>query len=65
MEQALRLDHFQEELHFLGIRSPPSFIRDPEGNGYAERFIRLLKENLLWVKFFATNRRAATSTDRF
>ena len=25
-----------------------------QGNGCAERFIRLLKENLLWVKSFAT-----------
>ena len=37
-----------------GITSSPSFIREPEGNGCAERFIRLLKENLLWVKSFAT-----------
>ena len=39
---------------FLDIESSPSFIREPEGNGCAERFIRLLKENLLWVKSFAT-----------
>ena len=26
----------------------------PEGNGCAERFIRTLKENLLWVRTFAT-----------
>ena len=26
----------------------------PEGNGCAERFIRTLKENLLWVQIFAT-----------
>jgi putative transposase len=51
---AYMADHFQEELRFLGIRSSPSFIREPEGNGCAERFIRLLKENLLWVKSFAT-----------
>ena len=47
-------DDFQQELTFLGIESSPSFIREPEGNGCAERFIRLLKENLLWVKSFAT-----------
>jgi transposase InsO family protein len=41
-------------LHFLGIESSPSFVREPEGNGCAERFIRLLKENLLWVKPVAT-----------
>jgi transposase InsO family protein len=27
---------------------------EPEGNGCAERFIRTLKENLLWVRRFAT-----------
>ena len=43
-------DDFQQELDYLGIQSSPSFIREPEGNGCAERFIRLFKENLLWVR---------------
>ena len=47
-------DDFQRELTFLGMRSSPSFVREPEGNGCAERFIRTLKENLLWVRTFAT-----------
>jgi transposase InsO family protein len=47
-------DAFQAELRFLGIESSPAFVRAPEGNGCAERFIRTLKENLLWVRFFAT-----------
>jgi len=46
--------HFQTELTFLGIESSPSFVRAPEGNGCSERFIRTLKENLLWVTYFAT-----------
>ena len=58
----LRHDHgsqymshvFQEELRFLGITSSPAFIREPEGNGCAERFIRTLKENLLWLTTFDT-----------
>ena len=58
----LRHDHgsqymshvFQEELTFLGIASSPAFVREPEGNGGAERFIRTLKENLLWLKTFDT-----------
>jgi transposase InsO family protein len=57
---ALRHDHgsqymaddFQKELRFLGITSSPAFVRAPEGNGCAERFIRTLKENLLWVRSF-------------
>jgi putative transposase len=59
---AVRHDHgsqymahdFQEELRFLGIASSPAFVRAPEGNGCAERFIRTLKENLLWVRSFDT-----------
>ena len=59
---AVRHDHgsqymardFQKELRFLGIESSPAFVRAPEGNGCAERFIRTLKENLLWVRTFAT-----------
>ena len=47
-------DDFQRELRFLGMVSSPSFVREPEGNGCAERFIRTLKENLLWVRSFAT-----------
>jgi len=58
----LRHDHgpqymshtFQAEIRFLGIESSPSFVRAPEGNGVAERFIRTLKEQLLWVKTFDT-----------
>ena len=36
------------------MTSSPSFVRAPEGNGYCEWFIRILKENLLWVRSFAT-----------
>jgi putative transposase len=58
----LRHDHgsqyvshdFQAELRFLGIQSSPAFVREPEGNGCAERYIRVLKENLLWVRRFDT-----------
>jgi transposase InsO family protein len=47
-------DDFQNELRFLGIEPSPSFVRAPEGNGIAERFIRTLKEQLLWIKPFRT-----------
>ena len=47
-------DDFQQEVAFFGIESSPSFVREPEGNGVAERFIRMLKENLLWVRSFET-----------
>lgn len=45
-------DVFQDELKFMGITSSPSFVRSPEGNGCAERFIRTLKEQLLWLRPF-------------
>jgi transposase InsO family protein len=59
---AVRHDHgsqymsgdFQEELRFLGIGSSPAFVRAPEGDGCAERFIRTPKENLLWARTFDT-----------
>jgi putative transposase len=58
----LRHDHgsnympgdFRDEIECLGIEASPSFVREPEGNGVAERFIRTLKENLLWVRTFDT-----------
>jgi putative transposase len=58
----LRHDHgsnymsndFQTEIKFMGITSSPAFVRQPEGNGVAERAIRTLKEQLLWVRHFAT-----------
>jgi putative transposase len=58
----LRHDHgsnymsgdFQDEIECLGIEASPAFVREPEGNGVAERFIRTLKENLLWVRTFDT-----------
>jgi putative transposase len=47
-------DHYQQELRFLGIESSPAFVREPEGNGCSERFVKTLKEQLLWVRHFAT-----------
>ena len=47
-------DDFQQEIKFFGIASSPAYVRQPEGNGVAERTIRMLKEQLLWVRFFAT-----------
>jgi transposase InsO family protein len=47
-------DDFQAELAFLGMTSSPSFVRVLEGNGVAERFVRTLKENVLWVRPFAS-----------
>jgi transposase InsO family protein len=69
----LRHDHgsqyvshdFQTEVRFLGIESSPAFVREPEGNGCAERFIRTLKENLLWVRRFETIEELRLALQRF
>jgi len=58
----LRHDHgsqfvsnaYQDELRFLGITSSPAFVGEPEGNVCAERFVRTLKEQLLWLRWFDT-----------
>lgn len=46
--------YYQGELRWLGIKSSPAFVREPECNGCAERFVRTLKEQLLWVQRYAT-----------
>jgi hypothetical protein len=47
-------DDFQDEIEFLGIECLPAFVRQPEGNGVAERVIETLKEQLLWVRYLPT-----------
>jgi transposase InsO family protein len=56
---------FQDEIECLGIEASPSFVREPEGNGAAERFIRTLKENLLWVRTFDTIEELRTALVEF
>ena len=59
---ALRHDHgsqytnrdFQDEMRFLGIRTTASLVAEPECNGVAERFIRTLKEQRLWIENYDT-----------
>ena len=58
-------DAFQAELAFLGIQSSPSFVRAPEGNGCAERVIRTLKEQLLWVRAWSSQDSVDTSSPKF
>ena len=58
-------DDFRRELRFLGMASSPSFVREPEGDGCAERFIRTLKEQLLWVRTFATAAELAVALGEF
>ncbi len=46
--------HFQHELAVLGIESSPAFVRAPEGNGCAGRFIGMPTEDLRCARTFAT-----------
>ncbi len=58
----LRHDHgsqfvskvYQKEIRFVGVSSSPAYVREPETNGCAERFVRTLKEQLLWLRWFET-----------
>lgn len=36
--------HVRDDLRFLGIESSPALVREPEGDGIAERFMRTVKE---------------------
>ena len=44
-----RARQFQAETKWLGIRSTPAYVGEPECNGVAERFIRTLKEECIYV----------------
>jgi transposase InsO family protein len=43
---------FQGELAWLGIRSTASYVGEPECNAVAERFMRTLKEECLYLHDF-------------
>lgn len=47
-----RLHHFFGEITCLGFDDSPAFVREPQTNGVAERFMRTLKGQLLWCRQF-------------
>ena len=42
----------ENELRFLGIQLRPAFVAEPECTGVVERFVKTLKEELLWTERF-------------
>ena len=49
-----RSAHFTGSLAWLGITDNPAFLGEPETNGCAERWIRTLKDQCLWVQLHDT-----------
>lgn len=47
-------DYFQNEVRYLGLKSSPAFVRQPQGNGVVERFFKTLKEQLLWLHMYSS-----------
>src|SRR6266511_2001923 len=45
-------EHFQNHLTFFGMAPSFAFVREPETNGVAERFIRTLKEQVVFGRIF-------------
>jgi len=57
--------HFTGSLSWLGIEDSPSFVGEPPCNGCAERFIRTLKEQVIWTRRFATIQELAEAVGAF
>jgi len=55
---------FVNEIKCWGFTDTPAFVDEPECNGCAERFMRTLKEQCLYLHQFATWRRRARSSAR-
>jgi putative transposase len=45
-------EHFQNQLKFFGMAPSFAFVRQPETNGVAERFIRTLKEQIVFGRIY-------------
>src|SRR5512144_2153779 len=48
-------EHFQNQLKFFGMTPSFAFVREPETNGVAERFIRTLKEQIVFGRIYRTS----------
>ena len=43
---------FKTELKFMGFKTSPAFVHEPQTNGVIERFFKTLKEECLWLEDF-------------
>ncbi|MEJ7655548.1 MAG: DDE-type integrase/transposase/recombinase [Thermoleophilaceae bacterium] len=50
-----RSAHYQAEIDHLGIARSPAYHYEPETNGCIERFMGILKEQVLWIERFDTH----------
>jgi transposase InsO family protein len=50
-----RCGHYQAEIDHLGIARSPAYHDEPETNGCIERFMGVLKEQVLWIERFDTH----------
>jgi len=48
----LMSEYFQNQLTFFGMAPSFAFVREPETNGVAERFIRTLKEQIVFGRIY-------------
>jgi transposase InsO family protein len=58
-------DHFVHQLRFWGITPSFAFVAEPETNGVAERFIRTLKEQAIYGRFFRTATEVRAAVEAF
>jgi transposase InsO family protein len=60
---------FTQRVKALGLAQTYAFVREPECNGVSERFIRLIKEQCLWVEEFTdaedARRKIASFIERY
>ena len=57
--------HFQGALRWLGICDSPAYVGEPPCNGCAERFIRTLKEQVIWTRRWHTIEELAAAVGAF
>ena len=58
-------DHFQNQVKHWGIRPSFAFIEQPQTNGVAERFIRTLKEQVIYGRVFQNLHEVREAVRRF